>query len=214
MITVVLVEDQPIYRDGLRMVLEEVADMEVVGEASHGKEALEVLAHTQPKVVLLDINMPILDGLQTVPLIQESFPETEIIMLTVYDEPKLIVKFFDLEVAGYLLKEATRKEIEEAIRIVARGGTAYGVEVMKRLTNHLRQQKIGPSSVSLSKREMEVVRLILEEYTAPEIAQKLFISKETVDTHRKNIREKLQVRNTAGIVREVIRLGLFDLDQL
>ena len=214
LIRILLVEDQPIYRNGLQAVLQEEPGLQVVGEANHGQEALDLLAHTPADVILLDINMPVMDGFQTVPQVQQRYPDTEIIMLTVYDEPPLVLKFLDMEVAGYLLKEANGIEIREAIRTVATGGTYYGLEIMKALTTHLRQQKQTVKPVSLTSREAEVVRLIMQEFTAPEISEKLFISRETVDSHRKNIREKLQVRNTAGIVRETIRRNLIDWQNL
>jgi len=209
-----LVEDQPIYRNGLLSVLQSETDLQVVGEAGNGQEALDFLAHTPADVLLLDINMPVMDGFQTVTQVQQRHPDTEVIMLTVYDEPKLVLKFLDMEVAGYLLKEASAIEIREAIRTVAKGGTYYGLEIIKALTEHLRQQKQTGDAVSLTPREQEVVRLIIQEFTAPEISDKLFISRETVDSHRKNIRKKLQVRNTAGIVRETIRLNLIDWQNL
>ena len=212
MIKVLLVEDQPIYRNGLQSILTDDADMQVVGEAANGKEALKKLEDLEVDVVLLDINMPVMGGLQTVPLIQEDWPGIGIIMLTIYDEVKLIRKFLDLDVAGYVLKEAGGREIRDAIKIVAAGGTYYGTEVMRAVSQHLRDQLKQPRpEIRLTEREKQVLNLIIEEYTAPEIAEALFISLETVSTHRKNIREKLQVRNTAGIVREAIRRGLTEL---
>lgn len=212
-IRVLVVDDQPVYRNGIRSILSDTPQLECIGEAGNGLEALEFLTHTPVDVVLLDINMPKMGGLEAVPLIQKKHPAVGTIMLTIYDNPQLILQFFNLEVAGYLLKEAEGKEIIDAIKIVAAGGTSYGVEIMRTITQQLKKQFSGNHHrPTLTGRELEVVKLIIQEYTAPEIAKKLYISKETVDTHRKNIREKLVVRNTAGIVREALRQQLVQLD--
>lgn len=209
MIRVLLVEDQPIYRNGLRAVLAEDSHIEVVGEASNGKEALSLLEAIPVDIVLLDINMPIMGGLETLSHLQKNWTEIGVIMLTIFDEVKLVRKFLDMDVDGYILKEAQGREIREAIKIVAEGGTYYGTEVMKAISQHLREKMRSPiSKTQLTARELEVLHLIVEEYTAPEIADRLHISLETVSSHRKNIREKLQVRNTAGMVREALRRGL------
>lgn len=214
MIRVLLVEDQPIYRTGLQGALTIDPTIQVIGEASNGKEAMIQLEALEVDVVLLDVNMPVQGGLQTVPLIQEKWPKVGIVMLTVYDEAKLIQKFLDLDVDGYLLKEAEGREIREAIKMVSAGGTYYGAEVMKIMSRHLRNQMRNPlPEVHLTQREREVLQLIIEEHTAPEIAEALFISLETVSSHRKNIREKLKVRNTAGIVREALRMGLAPMNR-
>ncbi|MEM7373349.1 MAG: response regulator transcription factor [Bacteroidota bacterium] len=213
MIEVLLVEDQPIYRTGLRGALTMDPQIQVIGEASNGLEAVKKLESQSVDIVLLDVNMPVQGGLKTVPQIQEKWPNTGIIMLTVYDEAKLIQKFLDMDVDGYLLKEAEGRDIREAIKMVASGGTYYGAEVMKIMSRYLREQMRNPlPEVHLTQREREVLQLIIEEHTAPEIANALFISLETVSSHRKNIREKLKVRNTAGIVREALRMGLADVN--
>lgn len=212
-IRVLIVEDQPIYRDGLRTLIADAPDFKILGEAENGQKALQILEKQTVDVMLLDINMPVLGGLQTVPLVQRKYPHIGIIMLTIYSEPHLIMQFFRLEVAGYLLKEANGKEIRDAIHTVAHGGTYYGIDVMKTISMQLRQQfqELPAKKPRLTPREKEVLNLIVQEFTAPEIAAKLFISTETVDTHRKNIREKFKVKNTAGIVREALRWQLVDL---
>lgn len=209
MIRVLLVEDQPIYRNGLRAVLDEDSLIEVVAEAANGQEALKLLETTAVDIILLDINMPIMGGVETLAHLQKNWREIGVIMLTIFDEVKLVRKLLDMDVDGYILKEAQGREIREAIKIVANGGTYYGSEVIKAMSQHLRERMRAPvPKTHLTAREQEVLQLIVEEYTAPEIAQILHISLETVSSHRKNIREKLQVRNTAGIVREALRRGL------
>lgn len=212
-IRILIVEDQPIYRDGLRAVIADDPALTVCGEAENGRDALHFLEDREVDIVLLDINMPVLGGLDTVPILQQQYPKLGIIMLTIYDDPGMIMQFFRLEVAGFLLKEANGKEIRDAIKTVAQGGTYYGIEVMKAISRQLRHQLQEPPEAKpkLTPRESEILQLIVQEYTAPEIAEKLFISTETVDTHRKNIREKFMVKNTAGIVREALRWQLVDI---
>ncbi|MEL6133603.1 MAG: response regulator transcription factor, partial [Bacteroidota bacterium] len=198
---------QPIYVDGLVAAIQADDMLEVVGTASHGQEALDFLARQEVDVALLDVNMPILNGLETAPIILEKYPYTEIIMLTVYDDTAMIMKFLDLNVGGYVLKDSKSREIREAIHTVHKGGTFYGIEVMKKITAAMRE-KLNPAKVmNLSPREHEILKLVIKEYTTQEIANRLFITKETVDTHRKNIRDKMGVRNTAGMVREALRRG-------
>lgn len=209
MIHVLLVEDQPIYRNGLRAVLDLDEQIEVAGEAANGQEALKLLETIVVDIILLDINMPIMGGLETLSHLQKNWPKIGVIMLTIFDEVKLVRKFLDMDVDGYILKEAQGREIREAIKIVAGGGTYYGREVMKAMSQHLRERIRTPiPKTQLTARELEILHLIVDEFTAPEIADRLHISLETVSSHRKNIREKLQVRNTAGIVREALRRGL------
>lgn len=212
---ILIVEDQPIYIDGLVGVIEQDPAIEVAGTAAHGQEALDFLENEAVDIVMLDMNMPVLNGLETLPILQEKYPQIEVIMLTVYDNISLILKFVDLSVAGYLLKDAKGREIREAIHTVAKGGIYYGHEVMKKITKAMRDRlHAKPGQSKISQRERQILLLVVKEYTAQEIADKLFISKETVDTHRKNIREKLGVRNTAGMVREALRQGLIEESEL
>lgn len=207
MIEILIADDQPIYRDGLRFSLEHYIDLNIIGEVSNGQEVMMFLEKKIPDVLLLDINMPVMDGLETLTQIKRDYPKLNVIMLTIYDDKKLIMRLLEEGVSGYLLKESDSKQILEAVRTVAHGGTYYGVEVMKKVMAMMRGKYGEPEQISLTKRELEIVKLIVQEYSATEISKKLFISKETVDTHRRNIREKLQVRNSAGIVRESIKQG-------
>lgn len=210
-----IVEDQPIYIEGLRGVLAQDSRLQVLGHAEHGQAALDFLAQQAVDVVLLDVNMPVMSGLETVPHLQEQHPDTHVIMLTIYDHIPLVMQLLELGVAGYLLKNSRGQEIRDAIHTVAAGGTHYGIEIMKNLTQAMRARQQAPvAAPRLSSRELEVLRLVVEEFTAYEIAERLFVSKETIDTHRKNIREKLGVRNTAGMVREALRHELVSVERL
>ncbi|MEL6627154.1 MAG: response regulator transcription factor [Bacteroidota bacterium] len=206
-IRILLIEDQPIYVDGLTTAIQADENLEVVGTAGNGQEALDFLARREVDVAMLDVNMPVMNGLEAAPLILERYPHVEIIMLTVYNDTAMIMKFLDLNVGGYVLKDSRSKEIREAIHTVHKGGTYYGIEVMKTITAAMRNKRNSQKTMNLSPREYEILKLVIKEYTTQEIAQKLFISKETVDTHRKNIRDKMGVRNTAGMVREALRKG-------
>ncbi|MCI4668138.1 MAG: response regulator transcription factor [Bacteroidia bacterium] len=207
MINVLIADDQPIYRDGLRFSLDGQEDIHIAGEVGNGQQVLDFLQKESPDILLLDINMPVMDGLETLKHLQENHSEVRVIMLTIYDESKLIMRLLEEGVDGYILKESDSREILEAIRTVSKGGTYYGFEVMKKVAGMLKGKFGARPKSNLTTREVEIVKLIVQEYSAKEIADKLFISGETVHTHRKNIREKLGVRNSAGIVREAIRQG-------
>jgi len=213
MIKVLIADDHKVFRDGIISILEGENDIEVVGEVGDGRAVIALLETVEPDVILMDITMGDAGGIETSTIIKEKFPTIKILALSMHDESTYIVKMLEAGAKGYLLKNAGGKEMIRAIRVVNEGNTYYSGEVSAAIIDHLtkgtkpKQKKKG---IPLSKRELEVLGLIAEEFTNPEIAEKLFISIRTVDTHRRNLIEKLGVKNTAGLVKYAIRNGIIE----
>lgn len=202
---VLIVDDHAIVTDGLRALLSGVDRFNVKAEASNGQEALEILRHLKVDVVLLDIDMPALNGIETAKAILRDHPQVKIIMLTMHDEREMIRLLLDMGVHGYLLKNSSRDELIQAIDDVLLDRSFISEQAGRIL---LQPEQKPSLPVDLTEREIEIVRLIAEGLSNKEIGEKLFISHRTVDTHRTNLMTKLGVHNVAGIVRFAILNGL------
>ena len=213
LIRVIIADDHKIIRVGLRGLLEREKDIEVTGEAESAEEVVSILAIQPTDVVLMDIDLGDTDGIATTRKIKESYPLIHVLGLTMHEEPDYIIKMLEAGASGYLLKNAGREELLAAIHAVAKGDSYFSQKVSATLLQAITRQKEGepkkPTMVTpLSDREIEVLRLIAQEYSNGEIAEKLFISIRTVDTHRRNLLEKLQVKNTVGLVKYAIEKGI------
>ncbi|MCC2547303.1 response regulator transcription factor [Hymenobacter sp. BT175] len=214
MIRIILADDHSIIRGGLRSLLSAEPDLEVVGEASHGQELLELLPTTPADVVLMDLNMPVLDGFHTMPLLREQFPQVKVVVLSMLEHEKYVSQLFAMGARGYLLKNARIREIAHALRMVAEGQTFLCSELALAFLDKASQTNVttvmgtGPRGAELSNRELEVLRLIAEGLTNAEIADKLFTSKRTIETHRQNIIEKTQAKNTAALIKYAMNEGI------
>jgi DNA-binding NarL/FixJ family response regulator len=213
-INLVLVDDHKIIRDGIKAFLKE-DDINIVGEASNGRELLAMLEETKPDVVLLDINMPEMDGYEATKAIKEQHPDVKVLVLSMLDHEKYVQQMFDAGALGYTLKNIGQEELVHAIRMVADGQKFISTDVALAFLNKLRN--ILPASAwqhhekrptDLSAREIEVLKLIAEGMTNAEIADKLFTSKRTIESHRQNIIEKTQVKNTAALIKYALNNGL------
>lgn len=214
-IKVLLADDHKIIRIGLRGIVEREEDMEVVGEAESGSEVLDTLQKTVTDVVLMDIDMGRSNGTETTRKVRAMFPDVRVLALTMHEEAEHIIYMLEAGASGYLLKNVGRDELLSAIRTVVQGNSYFSHTVSATLLKAITDLKSKPSSASkqtsgspLSDREIEVLKLIAQEHSNGEIAEKLFISIRTVDTHRRNILEKLQVKNTAGLVKYAIEKAL------
>jgi DNA-binding NarL/FixJ family response regulator len=215
MIRVFLVDDHPIVRDGIRSLLEREPTVQVVGTAGNGQELLDQLPHTPTDLVLVDINMPVMDGYATARRLREDYPDVRILALSMLVEELYVGRMLEAGASGYLLKSAGKDEILHAIRQVMEGRPFLCSEVgLAMLQKVLQWNNSGPAAPMpqktqlLSKREMEVLQLIAEGLTNAEIADQLFTSKRTVETHRQNILEKTQAKNTAALVKLALADGL------
>src|ERR1700760_3201506 len=211
-ISLVIADDHEIFRDGLALMLSKQEAVTLAGQAGDGQELLRVVDETRPDMVLTDIKMPRLDGISAAKRILQRYPETKIIALSMFEEEDLIVEMLEAGAKGYLLKNADKKEILEAIMTVNEGNIFY----CKHTTAHLaslivkskfESQKKTPEALFTS-REREIIKLICRQHTAQEIGNLLFLSKRTVEGYRTKILEKMEVKNTAGVVIFALKKGI------
>ncbi len=215
MIRVLLVEDHTLVRAGLRALLERAGDIYVLGEASNGQEGVELTRSLKPDVVIMDIMMPRLNGIQAAEHIQNLKLPAKVLLLSMYSEEGLVHQALQSGARGYVLKTSVSEELLEAVHTVARGETYLSATISSIVVESAFSPSAFQSSNpldNLSPREKEILQLIAEEHTSIEIAEMLFISEKTVEKHRANLMEKLHVRNLAGVVRLAIKYGLIDKD--
>jgi DNA-binding NarL/FixJ family response regulator len=194
-----------LHRLGSFTALLQLESFSAAGEALNGRELLSLIEQNMPHIALVDLNMPVMDGITTIQQLNQRFPKVKIIVLTMHNSLPYLQKVANHQVQGYLLKNSGKTELLQAIRSVYAGKLYYSHEIAQLLMEHAHRlheintnQQTGSDSL-LTRREIEVLRLLGEEYTTKEIADKLFLSAHTVETHRKNLLHKLQVKNTVGL---------------
>ena len=209
-IRVILADDHALVRQGIRALLEKLIDIEVIGEALDGREALELSKTTQPDIVLMDITMPGLNGLEAVTRMKKECPTTRVIMLSVHAGEEYFQQALDSGADGYLLKDADRMELELAIRTVMRGDIYLTPTVAKYTVDAYRIRKGGGQGplACLTSRQKEILQLIAEGFSNKDIAQRLDVSLRTVETHRAELMERLNIRDVPGLVKIAISTGL------
>ncbi|MGZ3903621.1 MAG: response regulator [Bacteroidia bacterium] len=205
MIKIIIADDHSIIRDGLRAMLEKNNFCKIVGEAANGEELLELLKSTPCDIVCTDISMPKMDGVEATRLIVKNFPKVKVMCLSMHEEAAFIKQMMEAGAVGYVFKDSPSEELQTAIEAVNAGKKYFNQKLFDILLN---MESSGKTVSVLSSREKEILKLIAEEYTNPEIAEKLFLSVRTVDTHRQNLIQKLDVKNTAGLVKYAIKSGL------
>ncbi len=208
MIRVVIADDHIIFRQGLLNLLRSSQDVTIIGEAGEGVETLNLIAKEKPDIAILDISMPGLDGFEIAQKIREKGIETRIIFLTMHKDPIIAKKAIQSNIAGYVLKDNAFADLLYAIKAVASGGTFISPTVteiiFKDISEHSKDKDI------LTIREREILKLIALGLTNRQIADQLYISVKTVETHRTNIMQKLDVHTTAELVRHAIKIGLLE----
>jgi DNA-binding NarL/FixJ family response regulator len=212
-IKVLLVDDHKIVRDGIKVLLQDETDIEVIGEAENGKHALEKLAEITPDLMIIDINMPVMNGIECSREVAKSFPSVKILALTMLNEQEHIKNMIAVGALGYILKTSGKRELVDAIKAVISGHNYFSDEVkniimMNMVKKKSHGSKIAGERLPLTSREKDVLEYIVKEFTNQEIAEKLFISVRTVDAHRRNLLEKTGSRNTAGLVKYAIENNL------
>jgi DNA-binding NarL/FixJ family response regulator len=209
-IRVMVVDDHGLFRAGVRAALEEVEDICVCCDVPSGEEALERMAEHRPAVVLTDISMKGMSGLELAERIRQNYPESRTIILSMHTAKEYAVQAFRVGAAGYLIKDAAVEEVEQAIRAVARGESYLSTVISAHLvTDYARLAALGDAEGGpLTARQREVLRLIADGMTTKGIAQRLNVSIKTIDTHRAQIMDRLGIRDIAGLVRYAVRVGL------
>jgi two-component system, NarL family, nitrate/nitrite response regulator NarL len=209
-VSVLVADDHPLYREGIVRAIKDRPDLELVGEAGDGREALERIRDLAPDVAVLDIRMPEMEGTQVLSALRRDGVGTEVLFLSAFMESELAYKTVAEGAKGYLSKESSRQEICEAIITVARGGTALAPEVQAGLAQEIQVRERAESRPALTPREAEVLQMIAEGMSAPGIAQRLHLSTTTVKTHLHTLYEKLGVSDRAAAVAEGMRRGLLE----
>ncbi|MGA9406566.1 MAG: response regulator transcription factor [Bacteroidota bacterium] len=208
-IHILIVDDHPLARFGIRNQLKEVEDFVVVGEAEDGEDALLKVKELHPDVIVLDLFIPIISGFEVAKLVRKDFPGTHLLVLTAYEQEEYVHQALEFGAEGYLLKSTEKEELIAAIRTVVKGGKAFSPRVneliVKGFLGRREQPKTSqPPSELLTAREKEILELVSRGFTNQQIAEKLFISSRTIDTHRTNIMHKIGVHDVAHLVRYAI----------
>jgi DNA-binding NarL/FixJ family response regulator len=212
-ITVLLAEDHTVVREGFRMLLDAEADLEVVGEAQTGRQAVELTKRLRPSVVVMDIAMPLLNGLEATRQIRKAFPNTKVVILSAHNDDAYIDQAITVGAVGFLLKQASSHDLSRAIREVQKGNTFFGPIIAKRLHDQKSpngRRPLKKKIALLSSREVEVLQLIAEGKANKETAAELGISLKTVEKHRQNLMAKLNIHEISGLTRFAIAAGIIE----
>ena len=211
-IRIVLADDHELVRDGIRSLIERMSGVEVVGEASNGLEAIELVRSKSPSLVLMDIAMPVLDGIETLSRITKRFPCAKVVMLSAYGTEDYVSRAFRSGASGYMLKYAATVELEMVIRVVAEGKTYLSPAISRIIVNnYLRRSEGGLNPLDqLTERQREILHMIADGKNTKEIAFALEISVKTVESHRLQLMARLDIHDVAGLVRYAIRNGLVE----
>ena len=211
-ISALIADDHGIVREGLRRLLEAEPDIRVCAEASDGREALDLAKEHAPDLVILDITMPHLGGLETLERLRSEHPDLKVILLSMHGDPTFIESAVALGVDGYILKNSRASEVIAAVRAVMKGGSYFSPPVAREIVEQVRSPRSGGGEpfTTLSAREREVLRLIADGLSAKEIAGNLGISTKTVEAHRTSLMRKLGTRKATELVRYALRHGLVE----
>lgn len=212
-IRVLIVDDHQMFLDGLKMLLSGLDFLDLAGEANDGAAALNYLRQHEVDLLITDYNMPGMSGLELTEAVKAEFPDVKVLVLTMYNDRSIIEAILMAEADGYILKRTGREELTRAIRTIHDHGTFYSNEVMAIMMDNIRREKkTVPQQEALSPREEEVLQLICQEFSSTEIAEKLFISKHTVDSHRKSIIQKTQAKSIVGLIKYAIVNDIVSFD--
>ncbi len=210
-INIMIVDDHQIIIDGIKALLKDVKTIFVAAQANNGKDAIAIIEKTPVDIILMDIEMPLLNGCDATAIITSRYPEIKIIALTTYDEKSIVKKMLNAGASGYVLKNINKEILMEAIDTVAKGNTYFSSEipiVLVAPSAEITSQNQASSISLLSSREIEILKHIANGLSNNEIADKLFLSVKTIETHRTNIMQKLDIHNVVGLVKYAIKSGL------
>lgn len=212
---VVLADDHQMFRDGIKSVLNEEAGISVVGEVGNGNELMTLLSKSQPDLVITDISMPGISGIEVSKMIKSSYPTVKVLILSMHTNEEFITKAIDIGADGYLPKDTSMKELLEAIRVISHGESYFNKSIsdtiIKSMINKSKSKQVAGKKASLTNREIEIVLLVVDGLTNKEIAEKLFISVRTVDSHKNNIMQKLHLKSSVDLVKYAIRNKMVNL---
>lgn len=209
-IKIAIIDDHDLFREGLNLVLKQIDGFEVIFESSSGLLFLEFLKHSIPDVVLMDINMPLIDGIETTKKSILSVPDLKVIALTMFSDATNYTLMISAGVKGFVLKKSNKFELQQAITVVFEGGNYFSQEIIKKLAFQSVNSSQGNNN--LTNREIDILQLICKGLTTQEISEKLYISTNTIETHRTNIFRKADVKNIAGLIIWAIKHNYFSIE--
>lgn len=206
-----IVDDHQMFIDGVKSLLRNQSEFNIVAEALNGKLALEIIEKQKIDIVITDISMPVMTGIELTKIIKTRYPEIKVIVVSMHNDRAVVSEIMMAEAEGYILKNTGKKELFEALNKVANNGTYYSNEVLSIMMEKIKTEKKTKEEIKpLTEREIEILKLIVEEYSSEQIAEKLFISKRTVDTHRTNILVKTNSKTIVGLIKFAVRNQFID----
>ncbi|MCG8698958.1 MAG: response regulator transcription factor [Bacteroidales bacterium] len=212
---VFLVDDHQMFREGISYVIEKSESFVLIGQASNGQEFHDKIKENVPDIVLMDISMPVMDGIEATRLVMDEYPEVKVIALSMYGEEQYYFKMVEAGAKGFVLKESGKQQLLEALTEVSSGGSYFSQELLCKIISRFNVQNLDQSSkrvdVSFTRRELEVLQLVCSGLTNMEIAEKLFLSPKTVEGHKSKLLSKTGARNTASLVIYAIKNELIKL---
>ncbi len=203
-IKVFLVDDHQIMLDGIKALLKNDKQIEIIGEFTRGSQVIEKLAQISPDIIITDIHMPEMNGIELTNIVRKNYPAVKILALSMSGEEGMITEMVDAGISGYVIKNTGKEELRGALLKIMKGEVYFSAEVASQLTKALMEKKRRadePAAAKLTQREVEIVKLIAMEYSNEKIAKELFISERTVETHRKNIFRKSQTKSLIGLMK-------------
>ncbi len=207
-----IVDDHEFFRNGLKMVINRLKYAKVTGEATNGKEFLELLSKDEPDIILIDIQMPVMNGIEATRLALEEFPDLKIVALTMFDDEEYVQSMIDAGAKGFLLKNITKEILDQALQAIQAGKNYYSPELWDFFTKKfVRDPKQDEDDIQLTRREKEILQLICDGLTNKDIADKLFISERTVIGHKSNLLSKTDCKSSVGLLSYAIRHKLVEI---
>lgn len=214
-IKILIADDHHIFREGFKVLLKNQHEIELVGEAENGRELLEMAAKLQPDVAIVDIKMPVMDGIEACKHIKKKFPDMKVIALSMFNDDNLIVDMLEAGAKGYLLKNTNKNELIQATKAVYEGSTYYCTATSNKLAKMIAESKFNPYRnhpvKKFTSRETDIMKLVCDQYTNKEIATTLGLSIRTVESHREKIQEKTGAKNAIGVVIYAIKHGIYEV---
>ena len=216
--TTLIVDDHPLFREGVKTLVEHTPHFKVVGEAGNGEEALALAKALKPDLVLMDLSLPDQSGIEVTRQIRTFLPDTRVVIVSMHSKVDLVTKAFQAGATGYVVKESATEKLVECMKAISNGEYFLDTSLSQKVVSNLVKSSARASNLdsryqSLTRREQEVLRLVVEGLSAKEIGERLFISPKTVENHRTNIMNKLDIHSTMQLVRYAAKLGLIDVDQ-
>ena len=210
---ILLVDDHQMFIDGMKSILHKQSTFQVVAEALDGDEALKILENQEIDIVISDISMPKMSGIELTKIVKQKYPEIKVIIVSMHNDRAVVSEILMAEAEGYILKNTGKKELLDALMKVADNGTFYSNDVLKVMMQTVKIERRQIEEIKqLTEREIEILKLIVEEFSSDQIAEKLFISKRTVDTHRTNILNKTNSKTLVGLIKYAVKNGIVSGD--